>query len=132
MEKYPIALNDERIGVATVETKGLYTEILCRCSVLGENLCKVQMVFPDKTINLGVLVREGMYFTACKRVPTKSLGSGCPSFCAIEKKAHISESMCRVYADQPFPYLAKIAEGHLYIQDGLYYISFSSGDIVSS
>ena len=81
--EYPVFLNSEMIGIATVDHIGLYGHIQCRCHSADAGICRLIMTFSDKSVDLGLWVREQDYFVVDRKVPWKSFGCGDPCFTVL-------------------------------------------------
>ena len=121
LDRYPIKMDGVNIGTAFVECQGLYADILCRCNSADGTFCRIHMAFRDKTIDLGIWVREDGAFVVHKRVPRKIMGCGSPAFYAVTKFAQ-QRNLYPIFADQPFLHIKELAAAKLCIENNLMYM----------
>ena len=115
---YPVLLGNEVTGEATVERKGLYYEIDCRCRLHSGVVCRVTVEVQGHHENLGILVPDGAYFTLIKKLPVKLFGEGIPEF-RIRPKPNLPEGVfIDVYPEEPFAYIAKLENAYLEVRRG--------------
>ena len=124
--KYPVGLNGKTVGAADMIKRGLYTEVVCQCGGLDSGFHRLKMVYPDRTVDLGVLIREGISYTTRKKIPTKALGNGEPVFCVISACDANQMKMIRLEAEKPVHELEGIREGRLQFESGSMYLLFQS------
>ena len=125
--EYPVMKDATQIGNASVEGVGLYLEIQCLCSNLEDGFYRLLMVFADKTIILGLLVREGEYYVTKKRIPVKSAGIGEPEFLVVSKETELlQEHSVRLVQGKMVENLSMIKTGKLAVKDGNVHLVFSS------
>lgn len=121
--EYPIEMNGKAIGSARVTHEGLYTVICCDCGDLAEAFHRVHMEFEDKTVPLGLLVREGQRYVSCKRLPSKLLGKGEPVFYAVSDAGQEIKEKIPLIPGKPFPDLGSIRHGTLLIERDRRYLA---------
>ena len=119
------AYMDQRIvGSAWIEPEGLYWVIRCSCRDLSSGIFRLHMMFADKTIDLGVLIREEGYFKTKRKIPQKSTGVGEPVFFVIPAGESYSEWGMHISKDHPIENIEVIRSSRLLIRnDEMYIIS---------
>ena len=111
---YDVFLGDKIVGKATVKQKGLYYEVVCRCTFLDQKKYRILTRCGDLCADLGLCVpcENGFGFTTLVKI--RSIGQGNIYFYAIPAE----REFVAVSADSPFCYLQRIRSGEFRVVDG--------------
>lgn len=72
-QKYGIFYYDKQIGQATVNKRGLYYEISCRCELPDKQIYRIIISTESSSINLGVYIPIDGCAGLVKKIPVKCL-----------------------------------------------------------
>lgn len=117
MKKYDVLLGNIKVGETEIETDGLYSRFRCRCKLPDKGVHRVVAVYKAGSLDLGICVPDGTYFSARAKIPTKLLGTGEPHFYAISAEA---EDAVFVPLDEQksFEYISRLTEARFTIRAG--------------
>lgn len=123
---YPILAAGQQIGFAEIAEIGLYQQVCCHCQFTEGEIRRVLMRFEDKTVDLGLWVRENQEFVIRKRIPRKAFGRGVPDFTAIPQLAKKEETLIRLEEGKPVQDLEQLANCRLRFDKGGAYLQIQS------
>lgn len=117
MKQYKIFLRDKAIGTACVETDGLYTRFLCKCSFPDAGIYRVVADFGPIQIDLGVCIPQGECSVTKAKIPSKRLNDQTPNFFAIPS-LQADFAFVEIDPENEFPYLRNLATAKFSVQEG--------------
>ena len=120
--EYPIFYSGEQVGTVNMRKIGLYMEFDCECVFPSENYLRVSAHFADRTIDLGLLIRENDVYYLRRKISIKTLGDGEPLFTLVPNCAGLVCHALSSAPGQPFKYLVKIRESRLFNKNDVIYI----------
>ena len=94
-ETYEITYDTAPVGTVRVEKQGLYFLFSCRCRLPDESLYRIHGCYGDDRVDLGICVPMGQLFGMDKKIPTRQIPEGIPSFQLLPKdwKPEIPEAV---------------------------------------
>ena len=113
---YPVLLHGASAGTVTITQKGLYYGFYAQCQ-LPSRPCRLQAVFSDMIMDLGIFVPQGAFYCVQKWVPVKKMGKGTVSFQVADQEAENTKYI-RADPNSPFPYLENLMQMRLVTVDG--------------
>lgn len=118
MCKYDIFLERQAVGYAQLEKQGLYYRIQCSCNLPAPGPYRIEAASADRSIDLGICVRQDSEFTLVKRVPIKQLAEEPLSFRVITGESKQEGDFYPVKEDAPFDQLGFLMNARLCNRDG--------------
>ena len=116
---YGVYFGDKSVGKAQVTEQGLYYHVVCRCSLSGEVMYRLEVSCGEKRENLGVLVPGENGFGLDTRFPISRVGRGVLSFCLLPRHDPLQGSQfVPITPEEPFAYLSRLKDAFLEIQEG--------------
>ena len=109
MKQYDIHFEGNVVGNATIEIHGLFAEFHCVCRFPVEDVYRITVKYDDAQLDLGVCVPRGDCFTVKKQIPVKQLGTGIPSFIAVNSYRS-GERFIPLCEDAPFLNLPQLLQ----------------------
>ncbi len=116
--QYSVLLKGQHCGKATVDRRGLYYQIRCRCILPSEDIFRLQVACEDLRENLGVLVPKEDRFGLDTRIPVKQLGEGDLSFSVQPKQEPFRGLFVPITDEEPFAYISRLKESFLIRKNG--------------
>ena len=84
-ETYEVIYQNESVGTAQLERKGLYCCFSCRCRLPDKGMYRIHVICGETREDLGICIpMDGMFGTE-KRIPSKRLGEETPAFELVDK-----------------------------------------------
>ena len=118
-ENYAVSLGGKPVGRAQVTRQGLYYRVVCRCSLSGEVMYRLECACRERRTNLGILVPCESGFGLETRFPVSRVGEGKLTFTLQPKHDPLTgRSFVPIAPEEPFAYLARLKDAFLEIQDG--------------
>ena len=116
---YEVTLDGRPAGKAQVTRQGLYYHVVCRCSLSGEVMYRLEVSCGEKRENLGVLVPGENGFGLDTRFPISRVGRGVLSFCLLPRHDPLQGRLfVPITPEEPFAYLSRLKDAFLEIQEG--------------
>lgn len=116
---YGVYFGDKLVGKAQVTEQGLYYHVVCRCSLSGEVMYRLEVSCGEKRENLGVLVPGENGFGLDTRFPISRVGRGVLSFCLLPRHDPLQGRLfVPITPEEPFAYLSRLKDAFLEIQEG--------------
>ena len=116
---YGVYFGDKSVGKAQVTEQGLYYHVVCRCSLSGEVMYRLEVSCREKRENLGVLVPGENGFGLDTRFPISRVGRGVLSFCLLPRHDPLQGRLfVPITPEEPFAYLSRLKDAFLEIQEG--------------
>lgn len=113
---FPVFLGEEAVGSVRVDTRGLYYEVCCSCSIVcGIYRLKAETSSGDLTI--GILSPKNGRLSIQRSVAQKKIGTFHRFYLAMEGETEFK--FIPVYADQPFPGIDKIEKAVFAVRNGI-------------
>ena len=110
---YGVYFGDKSVGKAQVTEQGLYYHVVCRCSLSGEVMYRLEVSCGEKRENLGVLVPGENGF------PISRVGRGELSFRVMPRHDPLQgRQFVPITPEEPFAYLSRLKDAFLEIQEG--------------
>lgn len=120
MERFNVVLSSEVVGSVDVIEEGLYLRFRCRCNIPKEHIYRLFVRCKTLYYDLGILILEGEYFSADKRVPKKKLSSNDFQFVIKPNSDDRCVRIEQIDPELPFQALNHLHKAHLDIQNGRY------------
>lgn len=117
MKQYKIFLRDKAIGTVSVETDGLYTRFLCKCSFPDDRIYRIVADFGPIQTDLGVCIPQGECFVTKAKIPSKRINDQTPNFFAIPS-LQADFAFVEIDPKNAFPYLSDLSTAKFSIQEG--------------
>lgn len=105
MTSYNIMLNECVVGIAEIETEGLYLTIKAQCSPPDMQIYKLILMCGSKRTDLGICVPEDDFFSINKRIQRKLIGEGTLRFFLEIREDQRSTQFVQINSEGPFDYL---------------------------
>ena len=116
---YAVHFGDASVGKAQVTREGLYYHVVCRCSLSGQVMYRLEVSSGERKVNLGILVPEEMGFGLETRFPVSRVGEGELSFRLRPRHDELGgRTFIPISPEEPFAYLERLKESFLEIQNG--------------
>lgn len=116
---YGVYFGDKSVGKAQVTEQGLYYHVVCRCSLSGEVMYRLEVSCEEKRENLGVLVPCESGFGLDTRFPISRVGRGELSFRLLPRHDPLQGRLfVPITPEEPFAYLSRLKDAFLEIQEG--------------
>ena len=116
---YGVFFGDKSVGTAQVTEQGLYYHVVCRCSLSGEVMYRLEVSCEEKRENLGVLVPGESGFGLDTRFPISRVGRGELSFRLLPRHDPLQGRLfVPITPEEPFAYLSRLKDAFLEIQEG--------------
>ena len=116
---YGVYFGDKSVGKAQVTEQGLYYHVVCRCSLSGEVMYRLEVSCGEKRENLGVLVPGENGFGLDTRFPISRVGRGVLSFRLLPRHDPLQGRLfVPITPEEPFAYLSRLKDAFLEIQEG--------------
>ena len=116
---YGVYFGDKSVGKAQVTEQGLYYHVVCRCSLSGEVMYRLEVSCGEKRENLGVLVPGENGFGLDTRFPISRVGRGELSFRVMPRHEPLQgRQFVPITPEEPFAYLSRLKDAFLEIQEG--------------
>ena len=116
---YGVYFGDKSVGKAQVTEQGLYYHVVCRCSLSGEVMYRLEVSCGEKRENLGVLVPGENGFGLDTRFPISRVGRGELSFRHLPRHDPLQGRLfVPITPEEPFAYLSWLKDAFLEIQEG--------------
>ena len=115
MTHYDIYFENKPIGIARVESVGLYTQFQCRCNFLVKGSYRIIAQYGTLQIDLGLCIPQDNIFVTSAKVATKKLNKETPCIFAVDTKER-DKTFIAVDSQEKFAYIAKLAKAKFCIQ----------------
>lgn len=116
---YGVYFGEKTVGKAQVTQQGLYYHVVCRCSLSGEVMYRLEVACGEKRENLGILVPGENGFGLDTRFPISRVGRGALSFRLVPRHDTLRDRMfVSITPEEPFAYLSRLKDAFLEIQEG--------------
>lgn len=116
---YGVFFGDKSVGKAQVTQQGLYYHVVCRCSLSGEVMYRLEVSCGGKRENLGILVPWENGFGLDTRFPISRVGRGELSFRLLPRHDSLEGRMfVPITPEEPFAYLSRLKDSFLEIREG--------------
>jgi len=116
--QYSVTLNGQHCGKVTVDRRGLYYHVRCRCILPTEDIFRLQVTCGKVSRSLGVLAPTEDRFGLDTKIPVKQLGEGEPAFLVISKRQPVAGHFVPIVDEEPFAYISRLKESFLEIRNG--------------
>ncbi|MBQ3194188.1 MAG: hypothetical protein IJB59_11570 [Oscillospiraceae bacterium] len=110
---YGVYFGRQLAGKVQVIRQGLYYRFICRCTLSGDVICRLQVTCGNSRENLGVVIPMDGGFGLDTRIPVKRLDTGCMEFLLVPKKEEIVTTFVPISPEEPFAYLTRIKNAYL-------------------
>ena len=125
--EFSICDQKEVVGKAIMVRSGLYADIQCDCQYPAGGFYRVYMKYSDKTIDLGLWIKDGSHYLVRRRIPLKSLGEGDPVFYIAQHQPATELNKYPLQIGQPFENIEKIRKCKLLnVSNTLYLVDHSA------
>lgn len=114
MASYDIYFKNEPIGIAYVESAGLYTHFKCRCNFPAKGSYRVIAQYSTSQIDLGLCVPQDNLFVTNAKVATKKLNTEIPYIFAMDTK-YSDQTFIPVDPKKEFGYITKLEKARFSI-----------------
>ena len=116
---YDIFRGGEKIGKAEVCREGLYYRFQCVCDLSGEVIYRIEALWGEKKVNLGILIpgEDGFYLHT--KIAARKLGQGRPSFHAVPRHPKNEGMWVPISPEEPFTYLHRLKNAVPEIRNGI-------------
>lgn len=104
---YNIYFDNKAIGVASVESAGLYTEYQCRCKFDVRGSYRIIAQYGALQVDLGLCYPEKNFFVTRARVANNKLNGALPYFLAVDNK-HRDKKFIPINPNEQFLHIAKL------------------------
>lgn len=118
MMRYDIYFENKAVGIACVESTGLYTLFRCRCKFRKEGSYRITAEYGMLRIDLGLCFPEENMFVTNARVATKKLNTETPRFFAYDVKRN-DMKFIPVDPQTNFTYIGKLAEAKFHVNENI-------------
>ena len=115
-DTYPIVLDDQPIGTASVRREGLYAYIGCHF-VLDDDLYRIQIEQDNGIIDLGTCLKSGDGYRVDTRIPKKALTENLRFF--LIRSSGQNGSFYPIVQGSAFCQLNQLTRGVLHRKDGV-------------
>lgn len=118
-ENYVVSLGGKQVGRAQVTRQGLYYRVVCRCSLSGEVMYRLECACGSRSTSLGILIpcESGFGLETC--FPVNRVGEGTLTFTLQPKHDPLEgRTFVPISPEEPFAYLARLKDAFLEVQDG--------------
>lgn len=116
---HEIRFGDSPVGKAQVTREGLYYHVVCRCSLSGQMMYRLEVSNGERKVDLGILVPEETGFGLETRFPVRRIGEGALSFRVRPRHGGLEgRTFVPLAPEEPFAYLERLKESFLEIQNG--------------
>lgn len=120
---YDVRFGTKTVGNVTLTRQGLYELICCRCENLGSEMTDLWVQSGALETDLGLLIPDQGALVLKKKVPSKVIGEGCPSF-YLKLRQELTEEGERIDPEKPFLQLHRLPDAYLLVRGGEIRIGF--------
>ena len=113
---YSVYLGDNIVGKAQMLRKGLYYEIICRCSFEEVGHSRIYLAWDASQLDLGICAPFEGGFGFRTMVPAKTVGEGQLHFYATKQST--DRIFVAVYPDKPFSQLHRLRSARFALKNG--------------
>lgn len=118
-ENFTVSLGGRQVGRAQVTRQGLYYRVICRCSLSGEVMYRLECACGSRSTSLGILVPCESGFGLETRFPVSRVGEGMLTFTLQPKHDPLAgRTFVPISPEEPFAYLARLKDAFLETRDG--------------
>ena len=118
MTRYDIYFENKPIGIACVESVGLYTQFQCRCSFRNEGSYRIIAQYGAVQIDLGLCIPANNMFVTNAKIATKKLNGSPPYFFALDIKQN-NVTFVPVDPQENFSFIEKLSGAKFHIKNGI-------------
>lgn len=118
VKTYPILMDGQTVGTATVRREGLYLLFTCQCHIGGKLLYEIIAFDGQHRENLGVLVPVDGEFYLQTRRPAKRFQPGKLVFQAAPKQSRPKGIFVPLVPDVPFTHVHRLQDAFLEVRGG--------------
>lgn len=111
--QHAILFGDGQVGVAHVTKEGLFYKISCRCDISRDVPARIEALWQDLRIDLGLCVRMGEGMGLVARIGAKKVPSYAPVFRIIIKRRNEVGRFVPIRPEEPFHYLQRLKDAWL-------------------
>ena len=115
---YEVHLGREAAGKVQLLRQGLYYRVICRCSIPGEQICRLFAIVGDRRENIGVMVPEGDGFVLDKQIPAKRLEGEPLRFTISSGATQCAGEFVPISPEEPFLYIDRLKTAFLSSEHG--------------
>ena len=117
-EEYTLMLGEKQIGSVRLYREGLYCRIVCRCTLKGTAMQRLQVRSASGSMDLGTLVPVEGGFGLDMRLSARRLGTGELRFFVGGQENKEKERFAPICPEEPFSYIERLKTSFLSIQNG--------------
>lgn len=128
MRKFNIYSGSLTVGQATVETKGLYLDIKCRCRFDRAGIYKIRIAGDDGQIILGTCIPNDNGYFLEKKVSVRSVGDGELSF-FVDKERREDACIACISEDRAFEWIDRLEDCVLIREAGSFSAMLTEKDL---
>ena len=113
-----VYFENEVVGTCTIEQRGLYSCILCRCAEVTTGICRLAVQCADQTLDFGVMIPEGGVLYLKRSIPAKKLPKGQLQFSVQPEQWRKETTFIPLQNGAPFEHLSKLNNAKLVRRNG--------------
>ena len=106
--KWDVYFENEVVGTCSLERKGLYYHIVCRCANVATGICRLTVQCEDQRLDLGVMIPEKGLLCINRSIPAKNFPKGQPMFYIWSEKWRDTHNFIPVREGEVFFYLSQL------------------------
>lgn len=105
---WDVYFENEVVGTCSLERKGLYYHIVCRCANVATGICRLTVQCGDQSLDLGVLIPEKGLLCLNRSIASKIFPKGQPMFYIWSEKWRDTHNFIPVGEGEVFFYLSQL------------------------
>ena len=102
---YSVHLENRQIGTVSLQKKGLYYVLSCKCKLAGDKVYRLHMQCGDHISKIGIPVPDGDAFTLRVNIPAGKIPDDHVRFFVLPAEERADKQWIPVIDDSPFPHI---------------------------
>lgn len=115
---WDVYLENKVVGTCSIEQRGLYFRIVCRCSKAATGICRLAVQWGNQTLDLGVMIPEGGFLCLNRSIPVKKFPKGQPRFFIKSDEPVDTDNFVAVREGEGFLHLSRLGKARLARRNG--------------
>lgn len=117
--QFPVLLGGRTVGKVQLERQGLYYRVVCRCSLSGEVMYRLEASGVRGKAGLGILVPMESGFGLETRFPVSRVGEEALRFTLTPRHDDLcGRKFVPIRAEEPFAYISRLKDAFLEQRNG--------------
>lgn len=122
---YSVDFDNRQIGTVSLQKKGLYYVLSCKCKLTGKKVYRLHMQCGDRISKIGIPAPEGDAFTLRVNIPVGCIPDNSVRFFVLPAEESTDKQWIPIIEDSPFPHIDSLEHAVFAQYNGRPCVSFT-------